>query len=102
MRKKSGIYKRNGRCFRYDYEYGMVTLMIKATKEDREDNRRWQEKFGRDLWHISEDGYIEMESVGLCRENWKNREARDEYLDGWMQDMKEETDILAEQFRMWG
>ena len=35
MRKKSGIYKYNCKCFRYDYEHAIVEYVAKATAQER-------------------------------------------------------------------
>ena len=98
---KSAIVKVNGKSFRYDYETKMVWWVQKATKEDIEDNREWREKFGHDLFPI-EDGYTLIESVGLCEENWTDKESRMEYLSIWSDELDEETSCLADQYLMYG
>ena len=102
MGKMSKVYKRKGECFRYDYENSLLIWVFKATAEYYEDNVRWQEKFGKNLWDIDEDGYVEVCSVGLERSNWTNKEARNEYLDGWISVLDEETSRLTEDFLMYG
>lgn len=57
MRKKSGIYKYNGKCFRYDYEHAIVEYVAKATAQEKKDNEEWIAKFGKPLWDIDESGY---------------------------------------------
>lgn len=81
MRKKSGIYKYNGKCFRYDYEHAIVEHVSKATAEEKKDNEEWTAKYGKPLWDIDENGYLLIDSIGLSRENWKDKEARNEYLE---------------------
>lgn len=102
MSKLSKVYAYREKLFRYDYENGIVSLVYKADKEMLNDNKEWQAKYGKDLWDIDEDGYIESSSVGLMRENWDNKEARDEYLWEWVEELNEEARILAEDFLMYG
>lgn len=98
---KSAIIKINGRHFRYDYETAMVYWVQKATEEDIEDNLKWREQFGSDLFPI-EDGWMLLDCVGLRRENWLNKEAREEYLTEWIAELGYESEILAEQYLAWG
>ena len=98
---KSAIVKINGKSFRYDHETKMVWWVQKATKEDIEDNQKWREQFGHDLFPI-EDGYTLIESVGLREENWTNKAAREEYLTEWADELDEESSILADQYLAWG
>lgn len=81
MRKKSGIYKYNGKRFRYDYEHAIVEYVAKATAQEKKDNEEWIAKFGKPLWDIDEGGYLLIDSIGLSRENWKDKEARNGYLE---------------------
>ena len=67
-KRYSSVYKRKKNKFRYDYEYAIVE------------------------WLDENDEVID--SVGLSRENWKNREARNEYLDGWIAEMYDSLDYL--------
>ena len=89
MKKISGIYKRGGQLFRYNYEHCVVEYVCKASQEELADNEEWLRKYGRKLWEIDESGYITIESVGLRPENWKNKEARNEYLDEWLFELRE-------------
>lgn len=84
--------------FRYNYEWHTVEEIAKADPEMIEDNREWQEKYGRDLWEIDEAGYIELRSVGLSEENWKNKEARLEYLEMWAAELEEEDSYMIADF----
>lgn len=81
MRKKFGIYKYNGKCFRYDFENAIVEYVSKATAEEKKDNEEWTAKYGKPLWEIDESGYMIVDSIWLSRENWKDKEARNEYLE---------------------
>lgn len=87
--KKSKVYKRGKRYFRYDYDNALVIWVAKATKEEFDENKEWQEKHGKELFHI-EDGYVEVDSVGLGKSNWTNKEDRDSYLDMWNDELDEE------------
>lgn len=91
--KFSGIYKRSGFSFRYDYDHCVVEVVSKAGAEEIADNEEWQSKFGKNLWDIDEAGYIVHDSVGLRPENWKNKEVRDEYLDEWIFEFREAVEI---------
>lgn len=95
MNKYSGIYKRNGKCFKYDFEHSIVEYVCKASKQELEDNKSWQEKFGKNLWDIDENGYIVIDSAGLRAENWKNKEVRDEYLDEWIFELQAECEAMV-------
>lgn len=96
MAKYSGIYKKDGKVFRYDYEHSIVEYICKAGKQELEDNKEWQKKFGKKLWDIDEKGYMVIDSVGLRAENWKDKEVRDEYLGEWIFEMKAECEMMAQ------
>ena len=102
MARLSKIYKFRKKSFRYDYDNGLVSVVYKADEEMYKDNEEWQEKYGKDLWDIDKDGYIESSTVGLMRENWDNKEVRDEYLSMWVDELKEEAEYLAQEFLMYG
>lgn len=55
--------------------------MSKAKAQEKKDNEEWIAKFGKPLWDIDESGYLLIDSIGLSRENWKDKEARNEYLE---------------------
>lgn len=97
-RNLSKVVKHQGKMFRYDFDNCLVQHVSKATNEEIKDNEEWQMKHGRDLWDIDEDGYIEIDSVGLGPENWRNKEARDEYLDEYCFDLNEETSYESYMF----
>ena len=94
----SSIYKLRGKLFRYDEKSCIVHHIMKATEEDLKDEAEWMEKYGHPLYGIDADGYIELSGAGLRPENWKNRESRDEYLNGWIDEMEEEAAIMAADF----
>ena len=56
-----------GRIYRYDYKYAMVEWLDNSDENP--------------------DEYEVVDSVGLSRENWDNKDARDEYLEGWAQEI---------------
>ena len=87
--KKSAVYKFKGKLFRYNYDECLVEYVAKATKDELEDNKEWQKKYGKNLWDIDKDGYIEIEAAGLRKENWTRKEVRDEYLSEWVAEMAE-------------
>ena len=100
--KISKVYKRGKKLFRYDYDNALVLWVFKATKNEINDNKEWQEKYGKNLWDIDDDGYIEISSVGLGKVNWTNKDARDGYLDLWIDELEEESRWLAKEFEMYG
>ena len=93
--KKSGIYKFRGHIFRYDFTNGLVERLAKATQQELEDNAEWLAKYGKPLWDIDSDGYIEIEAVGLLKENWQRKAVRDEYLAEWIEEIEEDAAIMA-------
>lgn len=93
--KKSGIYKYRGQFFRYDFENCLVERLAKATQRELDDNAEWLAKYGKPLWDIDSDGYIEIEAVGLRKENWKRKAVRDEYLAEWIAEIEEDAAIMA-------
>lgn len=87
---KSSPYKYGGKLFRYDFDNAMVEYITKADAEMRKDNEEWMAEFNKPLWDIDESGYCVIEAVGLRRENWKKLESRRMYLEGWIEEMREE------------
>lgn len=70
--------KVNGKLFRYNYKYNEVEYITHESNEF---------------------GPIEViDSVGLSKENWENKEARNEYLQGWIAELDEEAERLAGEF----
>ena len=98
MKRFSGVYKRGGKCFRYDFQNCLVQLVYKAGEEELADNAEWMAKHGEPLWDIDESGYMVSQSVGLRPENWKNKAVRDEYLDEWLFELDEELACEVEMF----
>ena len=96
---KSKIYKLDGKLFRYDFNKCQVEYVCKATPEEIQDEEEWAQKHPGDrLWNIDPDGYMTIDVIGLSPENWKDREARDAYLTGWVQDLDDEASYLMDQF----
>lgn len=89
MKKYSGIYKKDGFSFRYDFQRAMVEYVQKADKSYLDDNAEWMAEFGKPLWDIDDSGYIVIDAVGLRPDNWKNKELRDDYLSEWIYEMRE-------------
>lgn len=85
------LYELNGKTYRYDRRTATVEQLTKATEQELEDNKEWQAKYGKDLWEIDADGYTLVDSIGLSPENWEDKEARDEYLEGWQAEQMEEA-----------
>lgn len=102
MSKLSPVYEFQDKLFRYDYDNCLVQLVYKADTEMYNDNMEWQEKYKKNLWDIDEDGYIESCAVGLRRENWDNKDIRDEYLFGWADELDEEARCMAADFLRYG
>lgn len=95
---KSRVYKRGGKLFRYDFDECMVEYVTKVTAETKKENMEWVAEFGEPLFEIGVDGYLIADRVGLRAENWKDKEARDSYLDEWIFDMEEEAAYEMELF----
>lgn len=59
-----------------------------------------REHNGRRLFDTDETGeYMIIDGVGLRKENWKNKEIRDEYLDQWNAEMDEELEYMLDDLR---
>ena len=95
---KSKPYKLNGKLFRYDFDECVVEYIYRASAEEIKDEQEWIEKHGRPLIGIDADGYSVVESVGLSKKNWKNKEVRDEYLSAWSCELDEEAAYLMDDF----
>jgi len=91
-------YEGKKMSFQYDRKTATVLYVMKASEEDIKDNEEWIKKYGRPLIEIQEDGYMVLERVGLSRENWDNKETRDEYLSGWCFELEEELAYMAAEF----
>lgn len=96
---KSSPYKLNGKLFRYNFDTCIVEYIMKADKDDLETDEEWKRTHdGRSLLGIGGDGYIILDSIGLSRENWKNKEARDGYLSAWCNDLDDELASMEADF----
>lgn len=96
---KSKVCKVNGKLFRYDYDNSVVEYVYKLSDEEIQDELDWMEKHnGKPLVGMDEDGFSVVESVGLRRENWENKEARMEYLNVWADELDEEAAYLMDSF----
>ena len=70
--KYSKVIKKDGKQFRYNYKDNVVEY----------------------IGEIDEEIEI-LDSVGLSKENWDNKEARDEYLDQYIMDLNEEESYMT-------
>ena len=95
---KSKVYKLEGKLFRYNFDRCTVEYVAKAGEEELKDEAEWMQKYGEPLFGIGHDGYMVIDSIGLSRENWENREARDGYLSAWAADLEAESCRLAADF----
>lgn len=96
---KSKPYKLNGKLFRYDDENCLVEYIEKADPETVKADEEWRaDHQGRSLYGVGADGYIVLDTAGLSRENWKNREARDGYLSAWCNDLDAELSAMTNDF----
>lgn len=96
---KSKPYKLNGKLFRYDFDVCTVEYIQKADEETIAADEKWkQDHGGRSLYGVGDDGYIVLESAGLSRKNWNDREARDGYLSAWCNDLDAELESMSADF----
>lgn len=86
------------KVFRYNAEKCLVEWVEKATPDMYADDKEWMEKYGRPMWGIDKDGYIVLDSVGLSRAHWENKEDRTMYLTEWCDDIDEEVSCLVDDF----
>lgn len=94
-------YKRGKRLFLYDEKNCIVQLVAKMNDEDKRENEEWKQKHnGRPLFDTDETGeYMILDGVGLRRENWKNKETRDMYLDEWNGELDEENYYMMQSLK---
>lgn len=96
---KSNPYKLNGKLFRYNFATCTVEYIQKADKETLANDAKWKQTHdGRSLYGVGDDGYIILDSIGLSRKNWSNKEARDGYLSAWCNDLDAELESMAADF----
>ena len=83
---KSAIYKFNDRKFRYDYDRCLVEYgFIAETEDDIE------------IFGAKELGdFVLVDEIGLSKENWDNKEVRDEYLMEYCYRLEEEINWLLD------
>lgn len=103
MGKRSRVYKVRDKLFQYDFDECMVYWVSKPNKDILEDNDEWMSKHGHPLFPINDDGYMDVtDGVGLAKSNWQDKEARNEYIEMWCDELDEENAILLEQYKRWG
>lgn len=95
---KSKPYEMNGKVFRYDFDRCVVEYISKADADMMAEDAEWQQKHGSKLYGIGDDGYMLLATVGLWKDNWTNKAARDEYLSEWVFELDEEFAALAADF----
>lgn len=95
---KSHPIKVSDKLFRYDFDRSVVEYIIKADAETIREENEWKQKHGSPLFGIDADGYIVCSTAGLNVSNWKDTDARGEYLSGWANELAEEANCLAEDF----
>ena len=89
---KSNPYKLNGKLFRYNFDTCVVEYIQKADQETMQEDAEWKRNHdGRSL-------YIHQPTIGLSRENWKDKESRDGYLSVWCNDLDAELESMAADF----
>ena len=77
-------YKYKGKDFAYDKKHSIVMQIFKDDEE--------VEMMGDDApWR-------ELEGVGLRRDNWDDKNLRNQYLDEWIMDIEAESAQLADDF----
>lgn len=97
------VYKFRNYMFMYDKENSIVYSVAKMGAKERKNNEEWLINYNKPLFETDPSGnYILLNSVGLRRENWSNKEVRDEYLAGWCSELDEELaywmNILKDEF----
>lgn len=94
-----GLYKLNGKLFRYNFTDCTVEYVQKADAETIASETDWMEHHNGDsLYGINTGGYIVLDTVGLRRENWEDREARKEYLTEWCAELDAELKSMMADF----
>ena len=80
-KQRYDFYKYRGKEFAYDKDEALVILLFRDTDEEGED-APWRE----------------MDAVGLSKDNWKNKDVRDEYLDTYINERDEEFAYMVDDF----
>ena len=95
----SKIYRFKGKDFRYDFDHCIVEYVSKADELMLKEESEWKAAHnGRSLFGIDSDGYSLVDSIGLRKENWENKEVRDEYLEEWIAELEYEARLMAKDF----
>lgn len=81
------MQKVGNRLFRYNVDRAIVEWVTKATPDMVADDKEWIAKYGKPLYGIDKDGYVVVDSAGLSREHWEDKEVRLEYLTEWNSDI---------------
>lgn len=93
-------YKLDDKLFLYDEETAIVYYVAKMSKEDKKENEEWKAEHGKPLFETDPTGnYMLLDGVGLGRENWKDKDARDGYLSIWSDEIDEETAYLMDDLK---
>lgn len=80
-KQRYDFYKYRGEKFAYDKDEALVILLSRDTEGEGKD-APWRE----------------MDAVGLSRENWNNKDARDGYLDTYIDERDEEFAYMMDDF----
>ena len=98
--KYSKVYKHLNHEFRYNYDWGVVEYIAKADEWMLKEEAEWKASHGgRSLFDIDEEGYSLIDSVGLSKKNWEDKESRDSYLEEWIAEMRYEASLYAKEFK---
>lgn len=95
---KQQIYKLRGKLFRWNPQRCTVQYIVKASEEDIKEEAEWKAKYGHGLFDLDAEGYMVVSTAGLSKKSWEDKEARDEYLLGWIDEMDEEVAVMAADF----
>lgn len=79
--KYSPLFKFRNKVFVYDKKNSLVINVFQDEEEIEE-------------WGKTKTPWREMEAVGLSRENWEDKEAREEYLEEYCDEIEEEDAYL--------
>ncbi len=82
LKGKNELFNYHDHLFRYNYDESLVEYVYKPSESTNTDS----------------DGYVILDTVGLSNEHWNDKEAREEYLDGWIYELEEEASYLSEAF----
>jgi len=101
----SEVYRFKGSEFRYDFDHSVVEYGYFLTEDQlKEQVERVQEESGELIDEkeipllFGKPGWNSVSSASLWIENCYDMEARNEYLDGFVSDIKEDTYFLLKEF----